>query len=308
MLVLWLPVAPGASQSHAQGLLGAIRDDVRAPRPSSSSENSDHRKQHHHHGDRDDDDDWGWGTFLGGIVSGILSSDSSSSSRTVHHHHYHYGPAYGGALPYENDATYDSVHVPLDSDGPRFSEMYFTRFPYDHVDGYMTPCEGPWSRRWAGRLRFEYADTFDGMSRVGGHLLLSTTRGWGLDSAMGYLEEKLPGNTYNSLWIGDCNIIYRLSEDEKTQMRIGAGFNWLDDPIDTNYGFNFTFGMDFFHHKPWIVSGAIDWGTLGSAELFRFRTTAGIIINRVETYIGYEYFDVDRTQTSSLIAGVRFWF
>jgi hypothetical protein len=48
--------------------------------------------------------------------------------------------------------------------------------------------------------------------------------------------------------------------------RTGLGFNWLDDPIDTNFGFNFTYGADLFPRRPWVLSATIDWGTLGEAE------------------------------------------
>jgi hypothetical protein len=34
----------------------------------------------------------------------------------------------------------------------------------------------------------------------------------------------------------------------------------------------------------------------------------GIIIRNVETYVGYEYFDIGSTQTNSLMAGIRIWF
>ena len=43
-------------------------------------------------------------------------------------------------------------------------------------------------------------------------------------------------------------------------------------------------------------------------DLFRFQTSAGVILNRLETYVGYEYYDIDRTQTNALIAGVGVWF
>ena len=92
------------------------------------------------------------------------------------------------------------------------------------------------------------------------------------------------------------------------QWRTGFGFNWLDDPVDTDFGFNFTYGADWYPARPWVLSATLDWGTLGHAELFRFHTTAGVLVNRVETYIGYKYLDIDRTQTNSLLAGVRIWF
>ena len=73
-------------------------------------------------------------------------------------------------------------------------------------------------------------------------------------------------------------------------------------------GFNFTYGGDFFPRKPWVLSTAIDWGTLGHAGLFRFRTTAGVIWNRFESYVGYEYLDIGTTQGNFAIGGVRVWF
>ncbi len=91
-------------------------------------------------------------------------------------------------------------------------------------------------------------------------------------------------------------------------MRAGLGANWLNDSTRTDLGFNFTYGGDFFPRKPWVLSAAIDWGTLGHAGLFRFRTTAGVILNRFEGYVGYEYLDIGSTQDNFLIGGVRVWF
>ncbi len=56
------------------------------------------------------------------------------------------------------------------------------------------------------------------------------------------------------------------------------------------------------------TTSAIDWGTLGHEELFRFRATAGLTIHGVEAYTGYQYFDLGRTQLNGLVAGVRVWF
>ncbi len=92
------------------------------------------------------------------------------------------------------------------------------------------------------------------------------------------------------------------------QWRAGLGFNWLDDEQATDFGFNFTYGVDVFPVRPLVLSAELDWGTLGSADLFHFRTTAGMIVWHVEVYTGYEYRDIDRTQTSALIGGVRVWF
>ena len=129
-----------------------------------------------------------------------------------------------------------------------------------------------------------------------------------MDSSFQYLRERLPSGDYDHLTLGDCNVVYRFAQHPNAQMRMGIGANWLKDNTRTDLGFNSTYGGDFFPRKPWVISAAIDWGTLGHARLFRFRTTAGVIVNRFETYAGYEYLDIGTTQSNALIAGVRIWF
>lgn len=125
---------------------------------------------------------------------------------------------------------------------------------------------------------------------------------------MSYLQENLPGGGHNQLWLGDCNVVFRFAQSEHMQWRTGLGFNWLDDPRQTDFGFNFTYGVDWFPRKPWVFSADVDWGNLGRAEQFRFRTTAGVLLWGIESYVGYEYYDLDSTQDNRLIGGVRIWF
>jgi hypothetical protein len=205
-------------------------------------------------------------------------------------------------------------------------EYFFPRFPYDHTSGYMMgeqaheildPLQGggyttvayPTApRRWSARVRAEYANNFDGIERIGGHLLLSTTSRWGLDTQIDYLSEDFCDARHDNLWLGDANVVFRFAQSENMQWRIGLGMNWLDDPVDTEVGFNFTYGMDYFLGQPWVISSTLDWGTLGHAELFRGRATIGVIIHGVEAYTGFEYLDIDRTQLGSLVSGIRIWF
>ena len=188
------------------------------------------------------------------------------------------------------------------------AEALFPRFPYDHTPGHLMIHEfaGP-ARRWGARLGVEYTDDFDRLQGVGGHLLVSTTSRWGVDASMAWLDERLPGGRRDHLWLGDCNLVFRFAQSERAEFRAGAGVNWLDDPGRTDLGVNFTYAADFFPCRPWVLSGAIDWGTLGRAELFRFRATAGVLVRGLEVYAGYEYLDVDRTQRSALVAGVSVW-
>jgi len=314
-LLAWLlPALPAVCVAD---MFDDIRSDVREPRPKSSSSSSSggggggHGRHHHHHHHHHCHGDSGSlvGDILGGIISGVLSTSSSSSTT------------------YSNEVIVEEY--------PRV-EYYFARFPYDHAPRYMmaaAPGGDVWAgyscaekldatcgelcaqqawpsppQPWAGRFRVEYANSFEEMYRISGHLLVSNRAGWGIDTDVSFLEERIPSGAHDQLWIGDCNLTYRFSQHEAEMWRIGVGVNWLDDPVATDYGVNFTLGYDSFPVDPVVISSTIDWGRLGNAELFRFRGSAGIIIHRLETYIGYEYLDIATTQTNSLMAGVRVWF
>jgi hypothetical protein len=166
----------------------------------------------------------------------------------------------------------------------------------------------PSTRRWGGQFRADYADNFGHLSGVGGQLILETTSRFGIDTSFQYLTERTPGGDDDHLSLGDCNLVYRFAQSPRAAMRTGIGANWLNDSTRTDLGFNFTYGGDFFPRKPWVLSAEVDWGTLGHAGLFRFRTTAGVIVNRFEGYVGYEYLDIGTTQGNFLIGGVRVWF
>lgn len=211
-------------------------------------------------------------------------------------------------------------------------EVHFPRFPYDDCGGYLVSSSwvdasmptqplsdstqsSPVSeslmlptRQWGGQMRADYGDQFADITMINSQLILETTSRVGVDTSIQYLRERLPDGGFDGLTLGDCNLVYRVAQHPRAQVRMGIGANWLTDAAQTDLGFNFTYGGDFFPRKPWVVSTAIDWGTLGHAGLFRFRTTAGIIINCVETYAGYEYLDIGTTQSNALIAGVRIWF
>ena len=309
---LCLLLVLNVSHARAEGWLGSLRNAVRSSPPPSEAAPSQPAPPDNARRRVDEHDD--------------------------HHHHFHYGD---GGSSYEYDDGITSFYMlgglfaaaavtspfwgPHKGLGDDFETEYlFPRFPYDHGPGYMTfdgwspggqepgspdlQCGIPRERRWAARLRAEYADSFDDLDRIGGHLLLSTASRWGIDTEMHFLEETLAGGARDELWIGDCNLVYRFAQNEQMQWRTGIGFNWLDDPSKTDFGFNFTYGLDWFPAKPWVISATLDWGNLGRAEQFRFRMTNGLILHGIETYIGYEYYDLDESQTNNFIAGVRIWF
>ena len=167
---------------------------------------------------------------------------------------------------------------------------------------------GPDLRLWSARLDAEYANDFGGLDSWRGHLLLETTSRFGLEASAGELQQRLAGGGRDALALGDANLVFRFAQSDWAEFRTGLGANWLADGQEGNCGFNFIYAADFFPRKPWVISSVIDVGMLGGAGLFRFRLTGGAVFHGVEAYTGYEYLDIGRTDSNSLVAGLRFWF
>lgn len=186
---------------------------------------------------------------------------------------------------------------------------YFLHFPYDGGEGYIRLDDGAdGARPFSARLDFEYIDPFGRLDIVDSHLLVDTGSRFGLTASFVHLEERLPSGGHDALQLGDCNAVFRFAQNQYAEFRSGLGMNWLNDSHGTDLGFNFTYAADLYPRKPWVLSATIDGGTLGHAGLFRFRTTAGVVLHGIETYAGYEYTDIERTHWNGLVAGLRLWF
>jgi len=245
VLVTLLLLAWASTPTPAQGVLQRLRDDVRESPDLSSSFGSSKR--------RDDD---------GGRFRFHCGSDGCG-----HDDERGFCALAGEIVVFGLTSPWSAPHAALEDGRAWHDSLYFPRFPYDHVPGYMMcdPCEAwdddpacavdplradKWPARprtWAGRLRMEYADEFNDVTRISRHLLLSTRSRFGLDTETSYLEEQLPDGTQDELWLGE-------------------------------------------------------------AELFRLRTTGGVLVYGVEVYTGYEYLDIDTTQMNTIMGGVRIWF
>ena len=191
------------------------------------------------------------------------------------------------------------------------SSGFFAKHPFhDRTPGYMMvdPVFPSEPYNWSLRFRSEYADDFDDMSRIGGHVLYETTSRFGFDTEFNHRTQDLAGGMTDELWTGDFNVTYRFAQSPTVQMRTGLGFNYLSDSSSNDFGFNFTYGGDWFPRRPWIFSADMDWGTLGNTNLFHGRATAGVQFHGIEVFTGYDYYDVGDTQIGGLISGLRLWF
>ncbi|MEX0866812.1 MAG: hypothetical protein WD030_05600 [Pirellulales bacterium] len=298
--VCWL-----AGTCATAGVLDAVRSEVREPSSSSSRSKGSGRP------DNDCDDEGG--SILGAILTGLFTSGSDDDcddgcSETDD------GELgfFGGCCAMAFYAAASPWWGPPAMIGDDYAyQSYFPAYPYQRdIEGYLMrepkmPIDG-----YTGslRTRFEYADDWDNLSRLGGRVLWEHTSRFGLDSSFNYLEEQTGAATIDSLWMGDFNFVFRFAQSERVSMRTGLGFNWLADEIDSDFGFNFTYGGDFFFGDPWVASAEIDWGMVGAASLFHGRATIGMQLWHASVYTGYDYLNLEGVEIHGFVAGIELWF
>jgi len=288
---LWLATGCGLClivplPCKAQGALDELRADVRtSPPPSPATNHPPPTTESDDDDDCCDDDCWSGDLLVGlGYVAGI----------TV-------------AAPF---------WAPPTLVGDRYTEPgFFARHPYQYDQGYMLigPVEAaglagtrePWT--WAARGRAEYGTDFEEIDWIGGHVLIEGTWRWGLECDFRQVREEFAPTLQDELWLGDANVLFRFAQSPSLQMRSGLGMNFLSDGR-SDFGFNFTYGGDWFPIRPLVLSAEIDLGTLGSAHVSHWRVTSGANWKFSEIYVGYDYYDIGPAQVAGLVAGVRLWY
>ena len=192
---------------------------------------------------------------------------------------------------------------PLDFAGFFPSHPYQDGFPgYQYFEGDAE--EG----HWAARLSLEDGDDFQGLNRAGARLLVSSRWRLGLEGGFDFLRESLPDRSDDELLLGDVNLVFRFAQHENFQFRTGLGYRFLHDDEGDEGGFNWLYAADFYPHRPWVISGRFDAGTLGSADLFRARLTLGALWEGMELFAGYDHLQVERVEIYGPLVGLRAWF
>ncbi len=195
----------------------------------------------------------------------------------------------------------------LESDSPQ--QMSFSAAPYaDDYEGYIRREAPSGAKEWAGRFSVDTANNFDGVNTMTGRLRLDSVFRLGIDTEWGNLTER-SHSSVDSLNRGDFNLVVRFAQSPRVQFHSGIGMNWLADRHISEYGYNFTYGVDVFPVKPVIASSTIDLGTVGKASLVHFRSTIGLMVRpRMELYTGYDLLQLGGTRIHSLLTGFEFWF
>lgn len=180
--------------------------------------------------------------------------------------------------------------------------------PYaDGADGYLRfDDETADAKAWGGRFSVDAASDFDGITTMAGRLRLDSVFRLGIDTEWAHLQAR-PGA--DSLTAGDFNLVVRFAQSPRVQFHSGLGLNWLGDRGSSDFGWNFTYGVDLFPVEPVVVSTTIDLGKVGDASLIHLRSTLGVMITpRVHLYSGYDLRDYEGTTVHSLLTGMEIWF
>ena len=189
---------------------------------------------------------------------------------------------------------------------PRFSGVPGVSDP---ALSWLTQSEEPFQlSAWSTQFSIDYLSDFNGLSAPGNRLLVETNSRFGIDTTFRFYSEEPPSSTNDQLSFGDINLVYRFAQNERLRMRSGFGVNWMRDDTETDFGFNFTYGGDWFLTAPWSVSTDLDIGRLGNANLYHSRVTLGRQFQQAEIFVGYDWLRIDDTDADGMLVGLRWWF
>jgi hypothetical protein len=265
------------------GRLQRVRDDVNSS--SSSGQSS---------GSSSCNDDSILGNLFGCLLNGLFSSEVLLA------------PFYIPAAMLDDDYHHNMPFTPYPYVG---SYRGYQVLPIETAQElYDIETNDVLRKNWAGRVSIENGNDFSGLNRFNGQLRLEHLSRFGIITNWNYFREDLGNGRYDETVIGDTNLTFRFAQNEIASMYAGLGFRVLTDRQQTNFGFNFTYGGDWFPRRPWVVSTSIDVGNLGGAGVFHVRATVGAVVRGWEIFAGYDLLCIGDTNLQGPLAGLRWWF
>jgi hypothetical protein len=280
--------------------LQSVRDEARIAKPDPPEEEKPASSKLQKSKKKDNDNGWNYGNSS---QSHHCDDDDTDDSGL-------YAAAFGMAA-IAVTSPFWAPHRLIEGD--EADDGLFAAAPYYDSPGSMLfgrALDEPFAEgyRWATKLRTECLDDFDSLTGYRGHVLVEHANRVGFDSELNYWRQSLSPGVFDHLWTGDANVVFRFAQNERVQMRTGLGVAWLSDPIDTNFGFNFTYGGDIYPIKPLVISAELDAGWVGEAWMVHLRGTVGVVWRQAEVYTGYDYLEIGRAQLDGWVAGVRVLF
>jgi hypothetical protein len=199
--------------------------------------------------------------------------------------------------------------------------LYLSRYPYPHdYPGYLllsptdassfgeTQSVGLRRGQWGGRLAIEGGSDLNGVDRLAGQLRIDSAYRIGILTTLNYYREQQPAGGHDETFLGDFNVILRFAQNEIAHMYAGLGFRTMSDNHGNAYGFNFTYGGEWFPVRPLVVDASFDAGTLGNAGVLHGRATFGVVYRHYEIYGGYDFLRIGTVNLQGPMVGMRLWF
>lgn len=190
------------------------------------------------------------------------------------------------------------------------STAIFPAYPYPDEHGYLStiddsPTWGRWNR-YAGRAGVDVLPGRDGTMVESDSLMeLPDRLSLGLEAwTISPARDRRDLYPHSAI---DPQLFFRYAQSSVAEFRVGVGaLTVADDRSST--GASYTWAMDLFPVRPWVVSSSATWSHAGSHYWTELRATAGITWHGAELYEGFEHLRFDHTHQNGPLLGVRWWF
>jgi hypothetical protein len=265
---------------------------------------------------------WSSGTVTHGVSSTTIHVTTTvrSSPYTVHHHH-HSPPPMVQPPPPPRVEPEPGAATPLTV--PRYGKYpyatgtagYVERVPWV-VGNPAVGAGSPPGRLVSGQASIETGHAGHGVLRNGAKLRLAWWR-LGVDGDVSHFLDRSASERprEDALTVARANVLFAPVLRPRMTLWVGAGTNAMvdmrrnaDGRYPLAYGYNLTSSVDVFPVRPLVVSGRMDVGRAGDAPVIAARGTAGLMMNRVEVYGGYEMMRIGDRALRGPMFGLRVWF
>jgi hypothetical protein len=282
----WLIISCLLSLPAEESRLDRAKSDIHKDKPkpaaqtsASSSQGSGTHHSHHSASANSDDDD---GDIISDLVEGIFWLFGQG---IVSRFQWNYTPpiAVTGNATYPYAKDYAGYYAPYDRDQEH------------HFVGGAIYSEGNW------------IDDDLQIYALGGHVAFSafTLRtDWNR-----YIEERSDGS-HSTLNIGTIDAELALITESFARLNIGLGALILHDNYGTESGPAFVANLGVFPFKPLHLDAALTYGSVGeyNSDIMMARMTAGVLWQRYEGYVGWQFHRLASVTFDGPLAGIKFWF
>jgi len=303
--------------AHGQGKLGRVREAVRQnkPRQKEPKQREKPKRSEHDHDDRDERDK----------RRDRERHQRNRSSHRSHGRHRDRSPNLSFSSAWFNNPAPVYVvdhHVASVAPAPVIATtpqpMHETVADPTVQPQPTTPLQpsvgetffaNPPNFDWAARLSALGGTDFANITHGSLALLIQPRGELGIDTSVTMLRES-DMNVRDHLYLGDLNLTFEPAvASDRFRLRIGAGVNWLGDSYGGDAGFNMTGGLDWKLSERWLITGEVDFGTIGDTDLIHAQVSLGRALSeQTELTFGYNYHDIGGITIGSAFTGLRFRF